>query len=119
MFRLFHKFFPPQDSLLLMLIPLLGEVKREELSVPLLEERPRVLKLFLSFLVNFLLLPYGSHPSTTATDETDPTFRTRTHPCLSESDWRRAAGETPSKAEELERRKAGIVRFLVREQFNI
>ncbi len=90
-----------------MLIPVLGEVtapedegkRRNWLG---LNERPQLLKLFVTFLTNYLLLPYGSHPSTTASDD-DPYAPIRVHPCLSEDEWKRVSGEKPIKAEQLVR----------------
>ena len=58
-----------QDSLLLMIMPILAEVAAptEDLTKKLnhlgLNEKPVIAKMFHAFLVDYLLLPYGSHPS--------------------------------------------------------
>ena len=75
-------------------------------------------KLFSSFLLDYLLLPYGSHPSLVSApppdEPADPTRPSRIHPGLSETAWKRVAGESPVRAEQLERNKVGLVRFLGR-----
>ena len=58
-----------QESLLLMVMPVLGEVvspsdePEAKLAYLGLAERPAAAALFQSFVLDFLLLPYGSHPS--------------------------------------------------------
>ncbi len=110
-----------QDSLLLLVLPDLAafpapedeDRKRTALG---LADKPQVAKLFSSFLLDYLLLPYGSHPSLVAPpppgEPEDPTAPTRIHPGLSEASWKRVAGETPVKAEVIERNKIGVVKFL-------
>ena len=59
-----------QDSLLLMIMPVLGEVAKTAPTDPEkkrallgLCEKPSVSKVLNSFMFDYLLLPYGSHPS--------------------------------------------------------
>ena len=59
-----------QDSLLLMIMPVLGEVAKgaptdpeKKRSLLGLCEKPSVSKVLNSFMFDYLLLPYGSHPS--------------------------------------------------------
>ena len=65
-------------------------------------------KLFKQFLLDYLLLPYGSHPTIKSTEP----LSARVPAGLSESSWKRVSGEAPSKAEDLEKAKVGIVKFL-------
>ena len=62
-----------------------------------------------SFLFDYLLLPYGSHPSL---KPADPEKSIIVPAGLSESGWRRVAGETVTPSEVLETNKTGIVKFL-------
>ena len=59
-----------QDSLLLMIMPVLGEVAKTAPTDPEkkrallgLCEKPSVSRVLNSFMFDYLLLPYGSHPS--------------------------------------------------------
>ncbi len=110
-----------QDSLLLMMIPVLENFRAPEDDEKRkgalgLSEKPHLSKLLSSFLLDYLLLPYGSHPSLMsappADEPEDPHAPIRIHPGLSEAGWKRVSGETPVKAEELEKNKVGVVRFL-------
>ena len=65
-------------------------------------------KLFKQFLLDYLLLPYGSHPTIKSTEP----LSARVPAGLSESSWKRVSGEAPIKAEDLEKAKVGIVKFL-------
>ena len=65
-----------QDSLLLMLMPVLGEVARQAPTQPEkkkgvlgLCEKPAVARVLNSFMFDYLLLPYGSHPTIKTTNE--------------------------------------------------
>lgn len=110
-----------QDSIINMILPMLEnvkapsdnpEVKRKFLDLE--SKCPKVAKLFLDFLYDFLLLPYGSHPSI---KPADPNDQIQVPPGLCEASWKRVSGESPMKAEDLEKIKAGIVRFLGNELF--
>ena len=67
----------------------------------------KVAKLFHDFLFDFLLLPYGSHPSI---KPADPNDKIQVPPGLSESAWKRVSGEVMIKPEELEKMKANVIR---------
>ena len=93
-----------QDSLPLMIMPVLGEVVKiaptdpeKKRSVLGLCEKPTVSKVLYSFMFDFLLLPYGSHPSL---KPADPKVEGCKVPAgLSEYGWKRVAGDSmpPSK----------------------
>jgi len=106
-----------QDSLLLMIMPVLGEVAKiaptepeKKRSVLGLCEKPSVSKVLYSFMFDFLLLPYGSHPSL---KPADPKAEGCKVPAgLSEYGWKRVAGEAAPASETVETTKTGIVKFL-------
>ena len=107
-----------QDSLLLMIMPIIGEVMAptedpaKKLNYLGLSEKPSVAKTFHAFLVDFLLLPYGSHPSISS-DSKDKSNKTLNVPSgMSEHAWKRVSGESLLPAEILEKRKCSIVKFL-------
>ncbi len=66
-----------QDSLLMMILPTLHEVKSpsddpvKKLQFLRLSEKPNLSKFLCEFLLDFLLLPYGSHPSIKPADPND------------------------------------------------
>ena len=104
-----------QDPLLHMMLPWLEHVKapKEDPEIKAkylkLEENPNCFKLFLEFIFDFILLPYGSHPSI---KPADPNEKIQVPPGLSEASWKKVAGETLMKPEELEKVKANVMRFL-------
>lgn len=111
-----------QDSIINMILPMLEHVKapsdNPEVKLKFLDlecKSPKVSKLFLDFLYDFLLLPYGSHPSI---KPADPNDQVQVPPGLSEASWKRVSGDAPMKAEEMEKIKANIVRFLGNELFS-
>ena len=65
-------------------------------------------RIFHEFLFDFLLLPYGSHPSI---KPSDPNEKIQVPPGLSEAAWKRVSGESMIKPEELEKLKANVVKF--------
>jgi len=104
-----------QDSLLLMLKPVLGELAKnppgdaeKKKSLLGLGEKPAVSKVLYSFMFDYMLLPYGSHPSLKAPDAKE----SQVPAGLSDYGWKRVAGETPQPAEKVEVTKTGIVKFL-------
>uniref|UniRef100_A0A1S4H7M0 Uncharacterized protein n=1 Tax=Anopheles gambiae TaxID=7165 RepID=A0A1S4H7M0_ANOGA len=93
-----------QDKILMLVLPLLGEIKipenpekRSELLG--LSNKPATKQQLLSILMDVLLLPYGTLP-----DSDVP-------PGMSVYSFKRVTAKPP-KAEELEQLKKGIVRFL-------
>eukprot|EP00095_Tigriopus_kingsejongensis_P007808 maker-scaffold204_size260821-snap-gene-1.36 protein:Tk07808 transcript:maker-scaffold204_size260821-snap-gene-1.36-mRNA-1 annotation:"proteasome-associated protein ecm29-like protein" len=105
-----------QDSLLLMLLPVLADVSvpddpEQQRAVLGLHEKPAVRRLLLDFLLDYLLLPYGSHPSLKA-DGAGADEPTVVPAGLSELAWKRVAGEAPVPAERLEQTKVRVMKFL-------
>ena len=102
-----------QDSILAMVLPWLEHIKcpseNPESKLQYLKLPNTVLTLFCGFLFDFLLLPYGSHPSI---KPADPTDKLQVPPGLSEAAWKKVAGETLLKPEDLEKIKASVVKFL-------
>ena len=102
-----------QDSIITMILPWLEHVKcpseNPQAKSSYLKLSKAVSKLFCDFLFDFLLLPYGSHPSI---KPTDPQEKVKVPPGLSESAWKKVAGETLMKPELLEKVKANVVKFL-------
>ena len=80
-----------------MILPMLGDVKAPEneekkKAFLRLEEKPAVRKLFLDYLMDYLLLPYGSHPSLSFTDENGQEIKPKVPAGMCESSWKRIAG---------------------------
>ncbi|GAB6029010.1 hypothetical protein CHUAL_004798 [Chamberlinius hualienensis] len=129
---------PPshQDSLLLMLLPVLNyfPIPSDPEKCKLIfnfNEKPQIAKLLLDFLLDVLLLPYGTvmgskSPSVqvTVTVESSNSGSAGSQPPssapsgLSEYAFKRITGETPMLSEELEQVKLGIVKFLKGGFFN-
>ncbi|XP_074097479.1 proteasome adapter and scaffold protein ECM29 [Cotesia typhae] len=108
-----------QDSLLLMIMPALGN-----LEIPLsaekraallgLQDKPYVAKQLINFMLDMLLLPYGSVGQAENRDPGQPIDWSQypVPPGLSEYAFKRVIGENPPVAEKLEQVKLGIVKFL-------
>jgi len=105
-----------QDSLLLMIMPVLGELAKhpptgdpdKKKSYLGLCEKPAVSKVLYSFMFDYMLLPYGSHPSLKLPDAKE----SQVPAGLSEYGWKRVSGESPPPAEKVETTKVGLVKFL-------
>lgn len=104
-----------QDSLLAMILPMLGHIesgtdnddkKKHFLG---LSEKPGISKLLNGYILDYLLLPYGSHPSI---KPSDPNETIKVPAGLSEASWKRVAGDELVKPEQLEKNKVGLVKFL-------
>ncbi|CAL7951979.1 unnamed protein product [Xylocopa violacea] len=108
-----------QDSLLLIIMPALGHI-----NVPMdpdkrttllgLQDKPYVSKQLLNFMLDVLLLPYGSvgQMQSEQSDQTIDWSQFRVPLGLSEYAFKRVIGENPPRAEQLEQTKLGIVKFL-------
>ena len=101
-----------------MVMPVLGEVARQAPTQPDrkkgvlgLCEKPAVSKVLNSFMFDYLLLPYGSHPSIKTTDA-EGAVVVKVPAGLSEHGWKRVSGDTVPAAESLEQTKTGLVKFL-------
>ena len=62
-------------------------------------------------MLDYLLLPYGSHHSLKV-EGADGKPESRVPPGMSEYGWKRVGSDAPPSAEELEATKTGLVRFL-------
>ncbi|KDR13581.1 proteasome-associated protein ECM29 homolog isoform X2 [Zootermopsis nevadensis] len=117
-----------QDSLLLILMPVLGHVTvppdPEKRSVLFgLNERPHIFKLLADFMLDMLLLPYGatthqdqlldqaqSSQQEGTSNNSASTFPVP--PGMSEYSFKRVSAGNPLTSEELEQTKLGVVKFL-------
>ena len=91
-----------------MIMPVLGEVAKQAPTEPErkksalgLCEKPSVSKVLNSFLFDYLLLPYGSHPSL---KPADPKETIKIPAGMSDYGWKRVSGE---------KLETGVVGFLV------
>lgn len=102
-----------QESILAMILPFLEHVKcsseNPQSKANFLKLSKPVSKLFCDFIFDFLLLPYGSHPSI---KPADPNDKIKVPSAMSEASWKKVAGETLMKPEELEKVKTNVVKFL-------
>ncbi|KAJ8977536.1 hypothetical protein NQ317_010056 [Molorchus minor] len=101
-----------QDSLLLLIIPLLGKVKvptEPEKAANLfgLNEKPHISKHLLELLLDIALSPQTSENDQQAGNVSLPV-----PPCMSDASYKRIITNNPMKPEELEEIKLGIVKFL-------
>lgn len=108
-----------QDSLMLIIMPALGHISipadpDKRVSLLGLQDKPYVSKQLINFMLDVLLLPYGS------VGQSDNQQLNRTvdwpqfpvPPGLSEYAFKRVIGEHPPTAEQLEQTKLGIVKFI-------
>ena len=86
-----------KDSIFHMILPVLDKMS----SVDILGKN------FNAFLFDYLIQPYGMHPSNVVEPD-----MAKVHPGLSESGWKRVSGESPIKADQLEKNRAKITKFL-------
>ncbi|KAG7212048.1 hypothetical protein KM043_012404 [Ampulex compressa] len=108
-----------QDSLLLIIMPVLGHINiptdpEKRASFLGLQDKPYVTKQFLNFMLDVLLLPYGS---VRQTENQQPGqaidwSQFSVPPGLSDYAFKRVIGDNSPTAEELEVVKMGIVTFL-------
>jgi len=92
----------------------MGTDPEKKKSVLGLGEKPSVSKVLYSFMYDFLLLPYGSHPSVKAPvdpEANDSPAVSKVPAGLSDYSWKRVAGDVVSPAERLETTKTGVVKF--------
>ncbi|KAJ8917780.1 hypothetical protein NQ315_010686 [Exocentrus adspersus] len=106
------------DSLLLLVVPLLGKVKvptepEKVANLFGLNEKPQIAKHLLEMLLDMILLPYSAlTPQTTDSDQQPGSVSLPVPPCMSESSYKRLTTNNPMKPEDLEEIKLGIVKFL-------
>lgn len=108
-----------QDSLLLIIMPALAHIK-----VPMdpdkrgallgLHDKPNVAKQLINFMLDMLLLPYGTVGNVENQQAGQPIDWSQfpVPPGLSTYAFKRVIGETPPTAEQLEQTKLGIVKFI-------
>ncbi|KAL0121628.1 hypothetical protein PUN28_006856 [Cardiocondyla obscurior] len=109
-----------QDSLMLIIMPALGHINiptdpDKRASLLGLQDKPYVAKQLINFMLDVLLLPYGSVGQTEnqQSGQTIDWSQFTVPPGLSDYAFKRVIGETPPTAEQLEQIKLGIVKFLV------
>ncbi|XP_056640479.1 proteasome adapter and scaffold protein ECM29 [Diorhabda sublineata] len=105
------------DSLLLLIVPLLGKVKvptepEKKLSLFGLNENPQIKKHLLDILLDMILLPYSALAPQSIDSGSQSNVSLPVPPCLSELSYKRLINNNPMKPEELEEIKLGIVKFL-------
>ncbi|KAG5880535.1 hypothetical protein JTB14_026768 [Gonioctena quinquepunctata] len=112
------------DSLLLLIVPLLGKVK-----VPTepdkvknlfgLNEKPLISKHLLDILLDMILLPYSAlAPPIPENEEQSNSVSLPVPSCMSDSSYKRVTSNNPMKPEDLEEIKLGIVKFLAHGVFS-
>ncbi|KAH0956005.1 hypothetical protein HN011_009526 [Eciton burchellii] len=108
-----------QDSLMLIIMPALGHINiptdpEKRASLLGLHDKPYVAKQLLHFMLDVLLLPYGSIGQTEnqQSGQSIDWSQFAVPPGLSEYAFKRVIGENPPTAEQLEQTKLGIVKFL-------
>ncbi|XP_076278491.1 proteasome adapter and scaffold protein ECM29 [Lasioglossum baleicum] len=108
-----------QDSLLLIIMPVLGHIDipmdpDKRASLLGLQDKPYVAKQLINFMLDVLLLPYGSvgQTETQQPGQAIDWSQFPVPPGLSEYAFKRVIGEKPPTAEQLEQTKLGIVKFL-------
>ncbi|XP_014680930.1 PREDICTED: proteasome-associated protein ECM29 homolog [Priapulus caudatus] len=114
-----------QDSLMFMLMPVLGSINvpadpSRRKSAFCFAEKPQTAKLLLDFMMDVLLLPYGTtsqvRPGSSAAQGGDSA--PSPPPGMSEYALKRVTGDNPLSPEALEKAKTGIVKFLAAEFFS-
>ncbi|CAH0555694.1 unnamed protein product [Brassicogethes aeneus] len=109
------------DSLLLLIIPLLGKVKVPTDPAKIgslfgLNEKPHIVKNLLEMLLDMLLLPYGALTYQAEGSNTDVNLPVP--PGMSQVSFKRITLNNPIKPEQLEEMKLGIVKFVSHGVFN-
>ncbi|XP_052750867.1 proteasome-associated protein ECM29 homolog [Galleria mellonella] len=97
-----------QDSLLMLVMPLLGDIKEANLN---LKEKPKVASLILKFATDVLLLPYRALPNAGESDFQVP-------PGMSMRTYKRIVDKNQLNPNQLEEMKLSIVNFISKDIFN-
>ncbi|XP_052738355.1 proteasome-associated protein ECM29 homolog [Bicyclus anynana] len=97
-----------QDSILMLVMPLLGDIKEQNLN---LKEKPKVSALILKFATDVLLLPYRALPSEGVSDFQVP-------PGMSLKSYKRIVEKNQINPNQLEEIKLSIVNFITKDIFN-
>ncbi|XP_013177902.1 PREDICTED: proteasome-associated protein ECM29 homolog isoform X1 [Papilio xuthus] len=100
---------PHQDGILMLVMPLLGDIKETDLN---LKEKPKVSSLILKFALDILLLPYRALPH-----EGESEFQVP--PGMSMKTYKRIVGNNQLNPNQLEEMKLSIVNFISKDIFNM
>ncbi|XP_037874946.1 proteasome adapter and scaffold protein ECM29 isoform X1 [Bombyx mori] len=97
-----------QDGLLMLVMPLLGEIKETDLN---LKEKPKLATLIVKFATDILLLPYRALPNQGETEFQVP-------PGMSMKSYKRLVEKNLLNPNQLEQIKLSIVKFISKDVFN-
>ncbi|RVE49284.1 hypothetical protein evm_006078 [Chilo suppressalis] len=97
-----------QDGILMLVMPLLGEIKESDLN---LKEKPKLSSLILKFATDVLLLPYRALPNPGESDFQVP-------PGMSMKTYKRLVDKNQLNPNQLEEMKLSIVNFISKDIFN-
>ncbi|KPJ11247.1 Proteasome-associated protein ECM29-like [Papilio machaon] len=100
---------PHQDGILMLVMPLLGDIKETDLN---LKEKPKVSSLILKFALDILLLPYRALPNAGESEFQVP-------PGMSMKTYKRIVGNNQLNPNQLEEMKLSIVNFISKDIFNM
>ncbi|CAH2075093.1 unnamed protein product, partial [Iphiclides podalirius] len=98
-----------QDGILMLLMPLLGDIKEKDLN---LKEKPKVSSLILKFSLDVLLLPYRALPNSGESEFQVP-------PGMSMKTYKRIVDKHQLNPNQLEEMKLSIVNFISKDIFNM
>ncbi|XP_053602483.1 proteasome adapter and scaffold protein ECM29 isoform X2 [Plodia interpunctella] len=99
---------PHQDGLLMLVMPVLGDIKEAEFN---LKEKPKLAALVLKFATDVLLLPYRALPNSAECEFQVPAG-------LSANTFKRLVGKNQLNPNQLEEMKLSIVNFISKDIFN-
>ncbi|XP_032510836.2 proteasome adapter and scaffold protein ECM29 [Danaus plexippus] len=97
-----------QDSILMLVMPLLGDIKETNLK---LKEKPKVANLILKFATDILLLPYRALPNSGESEFQVP-------PGMSMKSYKRIVDKNQINPNQLEEMKLSIVNFIGKDVFS-
>ncbi|KAG6456419.1 hypothetical protein O3G_MSEX009728 [Manduca sexta] len=97
-----------QDNILILLMPLLGDIKETDLN---LKDKPKVSSLILKFATDVLLLPYRALPNDGESDFKVP-------PGMSMKTYKRIVSKNQLNPNQLEEMKLSIVNFISKDVFS-
>nr|XP_049703179.1 proteasome adapter and scaffold protein ECM29 [Helicoverpa armigera] len=98
-----------QDGILMLVMPLLGNIKENDLN---LKEKPKVANLILKFATDVLLLPYRALPNPGESEFQIP-------PGMSMKTYKRIVDKNQLNPNQLEEMKLSIVNFIAKDIFNM
>lgn len=98
-----------QDGILMLVMPLLGDIKETDLN---LKEKPKVANLILKFATDVLLLPYRALPNPGESEFQVP-------PGMSMKTYKRIIDKNQLNPNQLEEMKLSIVNFIGKDIFNM